>query len=31
MTLFPYKKPNEKDFSLQGPADVAIDRFEYLP
>lgn len=31
MTLFPYKKPNEKDFNLQGPADVAIDRFEYLP
>jgi hypothetical protein len=31
MTLFPYKKPNEKVFSLQGPAEVCIDRFEYLP
>jgi hypothetical protein len=31
MSLFPYKKPNEKAFSLQGPAEVAIDRFEYLP
>jgi hypothetical protein len=31
MTLFPYKKPNEKTFSLQSPAEVCIDRFEYLP
>jgi hypothetical protein len=31
MTLFPYKKPNQKEFNLQGPAEVCIDRFEYLP
>jgi len=31
MTLFPYKKPNQKEFSLQGPAEVRIERFEYLP
>jgi hypothetical protein len=31
MTLFPYKKPNQKVFSLAGPAEVRIDHFEYLP
>ncbi len=31
ITLFPYKKPNEKTFSLQSAAEVCIDRFEYLP
>jgi hypothetical protein len=31
MTLFPYKKPNEKTYGLQSPAEVCVDRFEYLP
>ena len=31
MTLFPYTKPNQKAPGLQGPAEVVVDQFEYLP
>jgi hypothetical protein len=31
MTLFPYTRPNQKGPDLHGPAEVLVDRFEYLP
>lgn len=31
MTLFAYRKPNEKSSSLQHPVEVVVDRFEYFP
>jgi hypothetical protein len=31
LTLFPYRKPNQESAGLQGPAEVVVDRFEYLP
>jgi len=31
MTLYAYRKPSEKSSGLQRPAEVVIDRFEYVP
>lgn len=31
MSLFPYKRANQQSFDLQRPAEVVVDRFEYLP
>ena len=31
LTLFPYSKPNQQSAGLQTPAEVVVDRFEYLP
>jgi hypothetical protein len=31
MTLYAYRKPSEKSSGLREPAEVVVDRFEYLP
>lgn len=31
MTFFAYRKPNQKSSALQNPAEVVVERFEYLP
>jgi hypothetical protein len=31
LVLYAYRKPNEKSTSLANPAEVVVDRFEYLP
>jgi hypothetical protein len=31
LTLFAYTKPNRESAGLQGPTEVVVDRFEYLP
>jgi hypothetical protein len=31
MTFFAYRKPNQKSSALQRPAEVVVERFEYLP
>src|ERR1700740_1815219 len=31
MTFFAYRKPNQEPSALQHPAEVVVERFEYLP
>ena len=31
MTFFAYRKPNQKSSAIQHPAEVVVERFEYLP